>query len=165
MSTWFDSVDENETVNNDVETEEEETDMNEDNETTTTDTETTDTENTEVKKRTRRPRDPNAPPKPPVPNVSPEIAIEIVKLWNDFGSRDELAAKLGITPEQVSKTVGQMRQTYKKKIEQAREVGDIATAEKIQKLLDTRLTPKPKGKGGGKPNVADEILADLFELL
>lgn len=163
MSTWFDSVDDENT--NDSANEIEETTNNEETTEMTEETnvntgETAATTEEPKKKRTRQ-RDPN---KAPIPPVEKSVAVEIVKLWAEH-SKDEIAVMLSIMPEQVQATVQKIKANYKKKIEQATEIGDTATAEKLQKLLDTKLAPKPKGKGAGRPNIADEIMDDLLSML
>lgn len=113
------------------------------------------------KKRTRGPRDPN---KAPVPNVSADVGKQIVQLWNDH-SKDEIASKLDITPDQVTKFVATIRTTYKAKIKMLESEGDMSQASKLQAFLDTKLAPKPKGKVKSGPNIAEQIYDDLMSMM
>jgi len=81
-------------------------------------------------------------------------------------STSQMASEMGLTRQQVYRTVHESRKTMKDRAAAATEAGDTATAQKITEFIATYLPEKPFGgsgntRGSSIDNVVDNLLAGL----
>jgi ribosome-binding protein aMBF1 (putative translation factor) len=76
----------------------------------------------------------------------------------------EMATELGLTRQQVYRTIHEARTKTKDRVTACRAAGDEATAVKMEQFLEAKLPEKPwgGGAGGGKGSSVDNVLDALL---